>query len=62
MWTTVTYSDLKVTYSDPRVTYSDPKLDYSDPRVTVTHTDPTNLPLPPPASTDHHLAISFNLS
>ena len=38
-----------VTYSDPRVTYSDPK---------VTHSDATHLPLPPPTSPEHHLAIS----
>ena len=33
----------------PKVTYSDPK---------VTHSDPTHLPLPPPTSPEHHLAIS----
>ena len=38
-----------VTYSDPRVTYSDTK---------VTHSDATHLPLPPPTSPEHHLAIS----
>ena len=38
-----------VTYSDHKVTQSDPK---------VTHNDPTHLPLPPPVSPEHHLAIS----
>ena len=52
----VTHSYPKVTYSYPRVTYSDPKVTYSDPKVT--HIDPTHLPLPPPTSPGHHLAIS----
>ena len=45
-----------MTYSDPKVTYSDPMVTHSDPKVT--HSDPTHLPLPPPTSPGHHLAIS----
>ena len=43
-------------YSDPKVTHSDPKMAYSDPKVT--QSDPTHLPLPPPTSPEHCLAIS----
>ena len=46
-----------MTYSYPKVTYSDPKVTYSDPKVT--HSDPTHFPLPPHASPDLHLAISW---
>ena len=52
----IAYSYPEVTYSYPRVTYSDPKVTYSDSKVT--HSDPTHLPLPPPTSTEAHLAIS----
>ena len=38
------------------MTYSDPKVTYSD--LEVTHNDPTNLPLPPPASPGPHHPIS----
>ena len=46
----------RVTYSYPNVNYSGLKVTYSDPKVT--HSDPTHLPLPPPTSPGHNLAIS----
>ena len=45
-----------MTYRDPMVTYSHPKMTYS--YAKVTHSDPTHLPLPPPASPEPDLAIS----
>ena len=52
----MTYSDPMVTHNYLKVTYSYPSVTYSDPKVTCS--DPTHLPLPPPASPEHHLAIS----
>ena len=46
----------KLTHSCPKVACSYPRVTYSYPKVT--HSDPTHLPLPPPTSPKHHLAIS----
>ena len=60
MWSSVQFSfSLLEEKKRPKVvTYSGPKakITYSDPKVT--HSDPSHLPLPPPASPGPHQAIS----